>query len=93
LLLGWTQTDTFQPAAADLLAPLVDQPGGLLDTLSVFLDCESSVADTAAVLGVHRNTVTARVTRIQELLGVNLSAPDERLALHLACRTLGREFG
>jgi hypothetical protein len=93
LLLAWTQTDTFQPAAADLLAPLVDQPGRLLDTLSVFLDCESSVADTAAVLGVHRNTVTARVTRIQELLGVNLSGPDERLALHLACRTLGREFG
>jgi purine catabolism regulator len=93
LLLAWTQTDTFQPAAADLLAPLADQPGELFHTLSVFLDCESSVAETAAVLGVHRNTVTARVVRIQQLLGIDLSAPDERLALHLACRTLGREFG
>jgi hypothetical protein len=93
LLLAWTQTDTFQPAAADLLAPLAGQPGELLNTLSVFLDCESSVAETAAVLGVHRNTVTARVVRIQQLLGIDLSAPDERLALHLACRTLGREFG
>jgi purine catabolism regulator len=93
LLLAWTQTDTFQPAAADLLAPLAGQPGELFHTLSVFLDCESSVAETAAVLGVHRNTVTARVVRIQQLLGIDLSAPDERLALHLACRTLGREFG
>jgi hypothetical protein len=93
LLLAWTQTDTFQPAAGDLLAPLLDQPGDLLRTLSVFLDAESSVAEAAAVLGVHRNTVTARVTRIRQLLGVDLSAPDERLALHLACRTLGRELG
>jgi plasmid maintenance system antidote protein VapI len=93
LLLAWTQTDTFQPAAEDLLAPLADQPGELLHTLSVFLDAESSMAATAAILGVHRNTVTARVARIQQLLGVDLSAPDERLALHLACRTLGREFG
>jgi DNA-binding PucR family transcriptional regulator len=41
---------------------------------------------------VHRNTGAARVARIQQLLGVDLATPDERLALHLACRTLGRQF-
>jgi hypothetical protein len=87
LLLAWTRTDTFQPAARSLLVPLDGQPGDLLRTLSAYLDAESSLAETAAVLGVHRNTVAARMTRIQELLHVNLTEPDERLALHLACRT------
>lgn len=40
------------------------------------------------MLGVHRNTVAARVARAQELLVVDLSDPDERLALHLACRSV-----
>jgi hypothetical protein len=87
LLLAWTRTDTFQPAARSLLVPLDGQPGDLLRTLSAYLDAESSLAETAAVLGVHRNTVAARMNRIQELLHVNLTEPDERLALHLACRT------
>ena len=39
------------------------------------------------MLGVHRNTVGARIARIEALLGVDLSVPDDRLALHLACRT------
>ncbi|WP_214411235.1 helix-turn-helix domain-containing protein [Sphaerisporangium fuscum] len=88
LLLEWTRTDTFEPAARALLAPLRDQPGDLVRTLSAYLDAESSIAETAAVLGVHRNTVTARIDRIERLLGVDLRHRDERLALHLACRTV-----
>jgi sugar diacid utilization regulator len=87
LLLAWTRTDTFQPAAQALLAAMDGQPGDLVRTLAAYLDSESSVADAAAILGVHRNTVSARVTRIQSLLGVDLTVPDDRLALHLACRT------
>ncbi|UBU09081.1 helix-turn-helix domain-containing protein [Nonomuraea gerenzanensis] len=88
LLLEWTRTDTFEPAARALLAPLREQPGDLVRTLSTYLDAESSIAETAAVLGVHRNTVAARVDRIERLLGVDLGHRDERLALHLACRTV-----
>ena len=87
LLLAWTRTDTFQPAARSLLAPLAHETGDLVRTLAAYLDAESSLAETAAVLGVHRNTVAARIARIQHLLGVNLTEPDDRLALHLACRT------
>ncbi|WP_405068452.1 helix-turn-helix domain-containing protein [Kribbella sp. NBC_01510] len=87
LLLAWTRTDTFQPAARALLAPIEDQPGDLVTTLAVYLDTESSLAETAAVLGIHRNTAAARITKIQHLLGVDLANPDERLALHLASRT------
>ncbi|MGI3782631.1 MAG: PucR family transcriptional regulator [Janthinobacterium lividum] len=88
LLIGWTQTDTFAPAAASLLLPLQDQPGELVATLSAYLNAESSVSETAAVLGVHRNTVSARVSRAVELLGVDLSDPDERMAVQLACRAV-----
>lgn len=88
LLLAWTRTDTFLPAAQALLAPLTAQPGELLETLAAYLDAESSLVEAAAVLGVHRNTVSTRVSRIQQLLGVDLDDPETRLALHLACRTL-----
>jgi len=88
LLLAWTRTDTFAPATASLLDPLTDQPGALLETLGAYLDAESSTADTAAVIGVHRNTVAARIARVVELLGVDLADPDERLAVQLACRSL-----
>lgn len=88
LLLEWTRTDTFEPAARALLAPLHGLPGDLVRTLSAYLDAESSIAETAAVLGVHRNTVTARIARVEEVLGVDLGHRDERLALHLACRTV-----
>lgn len=40
------------------------------------------------MLGVHRNTVAARIARIEQLLGVDLSRLDERLALHLASRAV-----
>lgn len=88
LLLEWTRTDTFEPAARALLAPLRGLPGDLVRTLAAYLDAESSMAETAAVLGVHRNTVAARIARIESVLGVDLGHRDERLALHLACRTV-----
>ena len=69
------------------MAPLLGQPGDLVKTLAAYLDSESSLADTAAILGIHRNTVSARIARIVSLLGVDLAVPDDRLALHLACRT------
>ncbi|MEJ7647749.1 MAG: helix-turn-helix domain-containing protein [Nakamurella sp.] len=87
LLLAWTRTDTFAPAASSLLTPLQGQ-AGLLETLAAYLEAESSLADTAAVLGVHRNTVSARIARAVDLLGVDLDDPDERLALQLACRSV-----
>ncbi|MGW7535811.1 PucR family transcriptional regulator [Amycolatopsis sp. NPDC054798] len=88
LLLEWTRTDTFEPAARALLAPLVPAPGDLIRTLAAYLDAESSLAETATVLGIHRNTVAARISRIEQLLQVDLSRPDERLALHLAARAV-----
>lgn len=88
LLLAWTQTDTFLPAARELLAPLDKAGGELLATLGSYLDTGGSIAETAAILDVHRNTISNRVAQIQRLLGVDLADPETRLALHLASRTL-----
>jgi len=88
LLLAWTQTDTFLPAARELLAPLDRTGGELLTTLGHYLDSGASIAETAAILDVHRNTVANRLAQVQRLLGVDLTDPETRLALHLATRTL-----
>lgn len=88
LLLAWTSNDTFVPAAESLLAPLRESSNELLTTLSAYLDHESRIAATASALGLHRNTVSTRIQRVQELLGVDMADPEARLALHLACRAI-----
>ncbi len=85
LLLAWAGSDTFKPTAASIFAPLSDADR---ETLAAFLDHESSVVEASAALGVHRNTLAARMRRIERSLGVTLDDPDTRLALHLAVRAL-----
>jgi hypothetical protein len=85
LLLAWTGGDTFASAAASLLAPLSEVER---QTLAAYLDEESSIVATAERLGLHRNTVSARVQRIQGLVGIDLHDPEARLALQLACRVV-----
>ncbi len=88
LLLSRTENDTFVPAAQSLLAPLTERGPELLETLTAYLDHESGIAATAEALGLHRNTVSTRIARAQELLGLDLTDPETRLAVHLACRAL-----
>jgi len=51
LLLAWTSSDAFVPAAQLLLDPLWSGNGALLRTLSAYLDHESALAPTALALG------------------------------------------
>jgi hypothetical protein len=88
LLLSWTENDVFVPAAEALLAPLTAHGLDLLSTLSAYLDHESGIAATAIALSLHRNTVAARIARAQSILGLDLSDPEVRLAVHLACRAV-----
>jgi hypothetical protein len=72
-----------------LLQPLREAADeALLDTLNVYLLCECSTSETARRLGVHRNSVIKRLTRVRSLLGVDLDDDDTRLALRIACRAL-----
>ncbi|WP_347755411.1 helix-turn-helix domain-containing protein [Agrococcus sp. ProA11] len=86
LLLAWTGSDAFLPAARDLLEPLRDVDR---ETLAAYLDHESSLAATAGALGIHRNTVAQRVARAESLLGMDLGDVEARLALRLAIRATG----
>lgn len=81
------ETPALVDQATRLLDPLTGvEDGQLLRTLAVYLDEESVTSAAAARLGVHRNTVSQRISRAEQLLGVSLLNPDERLAVHLACR-------
>ena len=88
IMLGWYGSADFSRVAAAFLEPLraIDADGMLLRTLEVYLDCQSSATNAAALLGVHRNTVMNRIVRIASTLEVNLYDPEQRLALQLVVR-------
>ncbi|GAB2745961.1 PucR family transcriptional regulator [Arthrobacter bambusae] len=65
-----------------------EDAGYLRDTLSAYLKCESSLAETARVLHVHRNTVVKRLEKIEQLMEVPLDNPDTKFALRIALRIL-----
>ncbi|MEU1328489.1 helix-turn-helix domain-containing protein [Streptomyces sp. NPDC005865] len=66
---------------AALLAPLGARPE-LLQTLRIHLGQRQDRRATARVLSLHPNSVDNRLTRIQELTGLDLGAPrDTALAL------------
>jgi DNA-binding PucR family transcriptional regulator len=96
MLMEWYASDTARASVRAQLEPLerLGQARGetAIRTLATYLDCQGSVAATARALHLHRNAVSYRLRRITALLGVDLDDPDERLALHLACRArlLGR---
>ncbi|MDI6825099.1 MAG: PucR family transcriptional regulator ligand-binding domain-containing protein [Bacillota bacterium] len=76
----------------DTLGPVVEYDrrtrSDLLKTLEVYLDCMGSWNRAAEVLCVHPNTLGYRLNRIQELLGVDLNSPEQRLHLQLALKIL-----
>ncbi len=83
------ETPALVEQATRLLEPLAGvEDGQLLRTLAVYLDEESVTSSAAVRLKVHRNTVAQRINRAEQLLGVSLLNPDERLAVHLACRAV-----
>jgi len=72
------------------LAPLEEydsrQGRELLHTLECFCTNGGRKAQTARLLGLERQTLYKRLSRIAEVLGVDLDDEDTRLALHLALR-------
>jgi sugar diacid utilization regulator len=74
----------------DILAPL-DRLGGdraaiAIETLLAYLRHRNSLARAATELNLHPNAVNYRVRRAEQALGLDLSDPDVRFAVELACR-------
>jgi DNA-binding PucR family transcriptional regulator len=71
-----------------VLQPLYEYDGRrdttLVETLRAFLACGFSAAATAEALIVHPNTISYRLRRIEELLGINCHDPEALLQFQFA---------
>lgn len=56
----------------------------LTTTLKAFLDNQSEISKTADDLYLHRNTITYRIKKCEELLGIDLKDPTVSLNLRIA---------
>lgn len=72
------------------LGPLLDHDAErgsqLVSTLDGYLESGGNYAATATLLSVHRSTLKYRLQRIREVSGYDLTDPDSRFNLQLACR-------
>jgi DNA-binding PucR family transcriptional regulator len=60
--------------------------GGLAATVETYLDLGGHVQQTAAALGVHRQTLYYRLGRAEQLTGLDLADGQNRLLLHLSLK-------
>ena len=79
------------------LAPLVEhdrQKGSdLLVTLDTYLESRGNRTITAEHLGLHRNTLRQRLTRIEALTGIALAEIQDWLPLHFAVKLTRIQHG
>ena len=58
----------------------------LARTAETFLDCAGQAGRTAAELGIHRQTLYYRLSRVEQLTGLDLDDGEDRLLLHMALK-------
>ena len=63
----------------------------LIETLQAYLAEHGSWGVAASRLGIHRQTLSVRMKRVEELTGLSMSDPDDRAAAWLAIRALKRQ--
>ncbi|MFE0642150.1 PucR family transcriptional regulator [Streptomyces sp. NPDC058877] len=71
------------PAVRALLAPTHAE---LARTAEAFLDHAGQAGRTAAALGIHRQTLYYRLSRVEQLTGLDLDSGEDRLLLHMALK-------
>jgi len=71
------------PAVAPLLLPAHRE---LARTAEAYLDCAGRATRTATALGVHRQTLYYRLSRVERLTGLDLDDGEDRLLLHMALK-------
>ncbi|MCL6675214.1 PucR family transcriptional regulator, partial [Streptomyces panaciradicis] len=58
----------------------------LARTAEVYLDRAGQAGRTAAELGIHRQTLYYRLSRVEKLTGLDLDDGEDRLLLHMALK-------
>jgi hypothetical protein len=83
LLTALPEDAAHDPVVRGLLAPTHAE---LARTAEVFLDCAGQAGRTAAALGIHRQTLYYRLSRVEQLTGFDLADGEDRLLLHMALK-------
>jgi DNA-binding PucR family transcriptional regulator len=88
LLLAGVPDELRQALRRRVLGPVFEYDAehdtNLVETLTVFLDCAGSWARAGALLHVHVNTLRYRISRVEELTGLDLSDFAQRVDVYLA---------
>ena len=73
--------------SAVLTLEMYDRENGteLLGTLHAYLSCHQNLSEAAASLFIHRNTLSKRLDRINDLILADLDDPNTRLHLLVTC--------
>ncbi|KAF3467656.1 PucR family transcriptional regulator [Streptomyces sp. Tu 3180] len=71
------------PVVGVLLSPAHRE---LARTTEVYLDRAGQAGRTAAELGIHRQTLYYRLSRVEQLTGLDLDDGEDRLLLHMALK-------
>ncbi|WP_250030812.1 PucR family transcriptional regulator [Paractinoplanes maris] len=87
--LAWLPTTEIAQVADLCLEDLMaaKDRAALVQTVLAVLDSGGSLSQASQRLGVHRNTVLARLARARQL-GLTYEEPGQRLALHVLCYAL-----
>ncbi|QQC91553.1 PucR family transcriptional regulator [Streptomyces alfalfae] len=72
------------PVGGQLLSPAHRE---LARTAEVFLDCAGQAGRTAAELRIHRQTLYYRLSRVEQLTGLDLDDGEDRLLLHMVLKS------
>jgi DNA-binding PucR family transcriptional regulator len=83
LLTALPPESAHDPVAGPLLSPAHRE---LARTAEVFLDRAGQAGRTAAELGIHRQTLYYRLSRVEQLTGLDLNDGEDRLLLHMALK-------
>ncbi|GAA2497649.1 helix-turn-helix domain-containing protein [Streptomyces thermolineatus] len=73
------------PAVAPLLAPA---HAALARTAEVYLDLAGHAQHAAAALSIHRQTLYYRLSRVEQLTGLDLARGEDRLLLHMVLKAV-----
>ncbi|MFH8984677.1 PucR family transcriptional regulator [Streptomyces varsoviensis] len=74
-------------AADRVVRPLLERSHTeLARTAEVFLDCAGQAGRTAAQLGIHRQTLYYRLSKVEQLTGLDLDEGEDRLLLHMSLK-------
>ncbi|MFD5027966.1 PucR family transcriptional regulator [Streptomyces sp. NPDC058373] len=83
LLTTLSASTAADPATAPLLTGAHRE---LARTAETYLDHAGQAGRTAAALGVHRQTLYYRLSRVEQLTGLDLDDGEDRLLLHMALK-------